>query len=101
MAMRHSVERPAISMEGGKAYGAALPAAVCEAFEKMIKVLTDLRRMFRASFDEMRPTVSNAIKLIENALKEARQGAFRVRSCRGFEKMRMPNRRRGTPPEKL
>ena len=32
--MRHSVERPAISMEGGKAYGAALPAAVCEAFEK-------------------------------------------------------------------
>lgn len=38
-------------------YGAALPAAVCEAFEKMIKVLTDLRRMFRASFDEMRPTV--------------------------------------------
>lgn len=57
LAMRHSVERPAISMEGGKAYGAALPAAVCEAFEKMIKVLTDLRRMFRASFDEMRPTV--------------------------------------------
>ncbi|CAH0537010.1 hypothetical protein [Oscillospiraceae bacterium] len=34
-----------------------MPAAVCEAFEKMIKVLTDLRRMFRASFDEMRPTV--------------------------------------------
>ena len=57
LAMRHSVERPAISMEGGKAYGAALPAAVCEAFEKMIKVLTDLRRMFRASFDEMRLTV--------------------------------------------
>ena len=56
-AMRHSVERPAISMEGGKAYGAALPAAVCEAFEKMIKVLTDLRRMFRANFDEMRLTV--------------------------------------------
>ena len=46
-------------------------------------------------------TVSNAIKLIENALKEARQGAFRVRSCRGFEKMRMPSRRRGAPPEKL
>ena len=45
--------------------------------------------------------LDNAIKLIENALKEARQGAFRVRSCRGFEKMRMPNRRRGTPPEKL
>ena len=38
-------------------YGAALPAAVCEAFEKMIKVLTDLRRMFRANFDEMRLTV--------------------------------------------
>ena len=38
-------------------YAAALPAAVCEAFEKMIKVLTDLRRMFRASFDEMRLTV--------------------------------------------
>ena len=34
LAMRHSVERPAISMEGGKAYGAVLPAAVCEAFEK-------------------------------------------------------------------
>ena len=44
---------------------------------------------------------TNAIKLIENALKEARRGVFRVRSCRGFEKMRMPNRRRGTPPEKL
>ena len=57
LAMRHSVERPAISMEGGKAYGAALPAAVCEAFEKMIKVLTDLRRMYRANFDEMRLTV--------------------------------------------
>ena len=57
LAMRHSVERPAMSMEGGKAYGAALPAAVCEAFEKMIKVLTDLRRMFRANFDEMRLTV--------------------------------------------
>lgn len=57
LAMRHSVERPAISMEGGKAYGAALPAAVCEAFEKMIKFLTDLRRMFRANFDEMRLTV--------------------------------------------
>ena len=37
----------------------------------------------------------NAIKLIENALKEARQGAFRVRKCRGFEKMRMPSRRSG------
>lgn len=49
----------------------------------------------------MRLTVSNAIKLIENALKEARQGAFRVRNCRGFEKMCIPNRRRGTPPEKL
>ena len=38
--------------------------------------------------------VSNAIKLIENALKEARQGAFRVRNCHDFEKMCMPNRRR-------
>lgn len=37
---------------------------------------------------------SNAIKLIENALKEARQGAFRVRNCHDFEKMCMPNRRR-------
>lgn len=43
----------------------------------------------------MRGTVTNAIKLIENALKEARQGAFRVRNCRGFEKMCMPNRRSG------
>ena len=34
LAMRHSVERPAISMEGGKAYGAALPAAVCLTYEK-------------------------------------------------------------------
>lgn len=49
----------------------------------------------------MRLTVSNAIKLIENALKEARQGAFRVRNCHDFEKMCMPNRRMGTPPEKL
>lgn len=47
-----------------------------------------------------RDTVTNAIKLIENALKEARQGAFRVRNCHDFEKMCMPNRRRGTPPEK-
>ena len=52
-------------------------------------------------FVEIRLTVSNAIKLIENALKEARQGAFRVRNCHDFEKMCMPNRRRGTPPEKL
>ena len=37
---------------------------------------------------------TNAIKLIENALKEARQGAFRVRNCHDFEKMCMPNRRR-------
>ena len=35
----------------------------------------------------MRLTVGNAIKLIEKALKEARRGVFRVRSCRGFEKM--------------
>lgn len=83
-----------MSMEGGKAYGAALPAAVCEAFEKMIKVLTDLRRMYRANFDEMRLTVSNTIKLIDNSLKEARRRAFWVRNCRGFEKMCIPNRRR-------
>ena len=37
---------------------------------------------------------NNAIKLIENALKEARQGAFRVRNCHDFEKMCMPSRRR-------
>ena len=49
----------------------------------------------------LQPKYSNAIKLIENALKEARQGAFRVRNCHDFEKMCMPNRRRGTPPEKL
>lgn len=36
LATRHRVERPAISMEGGTviSYGAALPAAVCFAFEK-------------------------------------------------------------------
>ena len=34
----------------------------------------------------MRLTVSNAIKLIENALKEARRGVFRVRNCHDFEK---------------
>ena len=45
--------------------------------------------------------VTNTIKLIDNSLKEARRGAFWVRNCRRFEKMRMPNRRRGTPPEKL
>ena len=37
---------------------------------------------------------NNAIKLIENALKEARQGVFRVRNCHDFEKKCMPNRRR-------
>ena len=68
LAMRHSVERPAISMEGGKAYGAALPAAVCEAFEKMIDVIVDLRGISNANFDEMRLTVSNAIKLTKNRL---------------------------------
>ena len=52
LAMRHSVERPAISMEGGKAYGAALPAAVCEAFEKRIDTMINPRRIFRADFDE-------------------------------------------------
>ena len=57
LAMRHSVERPAISMEGGKAYGAALPAAVCEAFEKKIDVIADLRGISNANFDEMRLTV--------------------------------------------
>lgn len=35
LAMGHTVERPAIRMEGGtKTYEAALPAAVCPAFEK-------------------------------------------------------------------
>ena len=71
-----------------------MPAAVCEAFEKKIDVIADLRGISNANFDEMRLTVSNAIKLIENALKEARRRAFRVRNCRGFEKMCMPNRRR-------
>ena len=39
---------------GGRcnAYGAALPAAVCEAFEKMIDVIADSRRISRANFDE-------------------------------------------------
>lgn len=37
----------------------------------------------------------NAIKLIDNSLKEARRRAFWVRNCRGFEKMRMPSRRSG------
>ena len=32
-----------------------LPSA--KPLKKMIKALTDLRRMFRANFDEMRPTV--------------------------------------------
>ena len=44
-------------MEGGKAYGAALPAAVCEAFEKMIDVIVDLRGISNANFDEMRLTM--------------------------------------------
>lgn len=48
----------------------------------------------KAGIAEIHLTVSNAIKLIENALKEARQGAFRVRNCHDFEKMCMPNRRR-------
>ena len=52
LAMRHSVERPAISMEGGKAYGAALPAAVCEAFEKRIDTMINPRRILCADFDE-------------------------------------------------
>ena len=35
LAMGHTVERPAIRMGGGtKTYEAALPAAVCPAFEK-------------------------------------------------------------------
>ena len=55
----------------------------------------------KAGIAEIRLTVSNTIKLIDNSLKEARRGAFWVRNCRRFEKMRMPNRRRGTPPEKL
>ncbi len=52
LAMRHSVERPAMSMEGGKAYGAALPAAVCEAFEKRIDTMINPRRILCADFDE-------------------------------------------------
>ena len=51
LAIRHRMERPAISMEV-TAYGAALPAAVCEAFEKMIDVIADSRRISRANFDE-------------------------------------------------
>lgn len=37
LATHHRVERPAISMEGGTviSYGAALPAAVCFAFENI------------------------------------------------------------------
>ena len=54
----------------------------------------------RKKLIQKRLAMGNAIKLIENALKEARQGAFRVRNCHDFEKMCMPNRRRGTPPEK-
>ena len=42
----------------------------------------------------MRLTVSNAIKLTKNFLKEVRWRAFRVRKCRGFEKMCTPSRRR-------
>lgn len=38
LATRHRVERPAISMEGGTviSYGAALPAAVCFAFDNIV-----------------------------------------------------------------
>lgn len=43
---------------------------------------------------QMRLTVSNAIKLIDNSLKEARRGAFWVHNCQRFEKMRMPSGRR-------
>lgn len=50
--------------------------------------------MKRANIGLIGLAVINAIKLIENALKEARQGAFRVRNCHDFEKMCMPNRRR-------
>ena len=49
--MRHSVERPAMSMEV-TAYGAALPAAVCEAFEKRIDTMINPRRILCADFDE-------------------------------------------------
>lgn len=33
-AIRHSMERPAIGMEGGQNLWRSLPAAVCQAFEK-------------------------------------------------------------------
>lgn len=54
LAIRHRMERPAISMEGGKAYGAALPAAVCEAFEKTIDIYCRFAQKACANFDEKR-----------------------------------------------
>ena len=62
--------------------------------ELMIELIVKLPPCLTAKNSEIRFTVSNAIKLIENALKEAREGAFRVRNCHDFEKMCMPNRRR-------
>jgi len=39
LAMGHTVERPAIRMGGGtKTYEAVLPAAVCSAFENIVKL---------------------------------------------------------------
>ena len=50
LATRHRVERPAISMEGGTviSYGAALPAAVCSAFDSI--VIPAIRTMQGADF---------------------------------------------------
>ena len=57
----YRMERPAISMEGGKAYGAALPAAVCEAFEKRIDTMINPRRILCADFDEKRLMVKSIL----------------------------------------
>ena len=52
LAIRHRMERPAMSMEGGAMPMEQFAAAVCEAFEKMIDVIADSRRISRANFDE-------------------------------------------------
>ena len=72
---------------------------MCELHQIDLILTKSVSRFARNAKEALNYT--NAIKLIENALKEARQGAFRVRNCHDFEKMCMPNRRRGTPPEKL
>ena len=51
------MERPAISMEGGATPMEQFATAVCEAFEKKIDVIADLRGISNANFDEMRLTV--------------------------------------------